>query len=299
MTNLQLTGLILVLWCIRASVFGGLLPENGSNGYQYNRPSGSAFGTTSEGDLGRRGYAGDSPERFGASAANGFDFGTRPTIAYGPPGYNSFGNGNGFIGRPGSGYNGPNGYNGIGNYPGGGGVSSGFNGFADGFRNRYNGDNSRPRPYSFQYEVRDPPSGNDYGQQETSDGNVVQGEYRVLLPDSRTQIVKYTADDVNGYNADVQYEGQAQFPRPVGGGSSIGVGITPQGYQFPGASETPYQPGFGLSPYQGRGNYNGLKGVGGGYSVGGNGIFGTGGVGVTVGAGSRNQYLPPGGGYGK
>lgn len=49
----------------------------------------------------------------------------------------------------------------------------------------------------------------------------------------------------------------------------------------------------------GRGNYNGLKGVGGGYSVGGNGIFGTGGVGVTVGAGSRNQYLPPGGGYGK
>ena len=80
----------------------------------------------------------------------------------------------------------------------------------------------QPRPYSFQYEVRDPPSGNDYGQQESSDGNVVRGEYRVLLPDSRTQIVKYTADDINGYNADVQYEGQAQFPRGGSGGFPTG-----------------------------------------------------------------------------
>ena len=87
----------------------------------------------------------------------------------------------------------------------------------------------QPRPYSFQYEVRDPPSGNDYGQQESSDGNVVRGEYRVLLPDSRTQIVKYTADDVNGYNADVQYEGQAQFPR--GGAGGFPTGGAGGGYQ--------------------------------------------------------------------
>lgn len=66
----------------------------------------------------------------------------------------------------------------------------------------------------------DPPSGNDYSQRETSDGNIVQGEYRVLLPDSRTQIVKYMADDANGYTADVQYEGQAQFSR---GGIGSGV----------------------------------------------------------------------------
>lgn len=32
----------------------------------------------------------------------------------------------------------------------------------------------------------------------------------MLLPDSRTQIVKYMADDANGYTADVQYEGQAR-----------------------------------------------------------------------------------------
>lgn len=71
----------------------------------------------------------------------------------------------------------------------------------------------QPQPYSFHYEVIDPPSSNDYSQRESSDGNIVQGEYRVLLPDSRTQIVRYTADDVNGYNADVQYEGQAQYSR--------------------------------------------------------------------------------------
>ncbi|KAL6267464.1 hypothetical protein P5V15_000540 [Pogonomyrmex californicus] len=113
-----------------------------------------------------------------------------------------------------------------------------------------------PQPYSFQYEVVDPPSGNDYSQRESSDGNVVQGEYRVLLPDSRTQIVRYMADDVNGYNAEVQYEGQAQYPR---GG-------------YPGG-------GYQAGGYQG--------GKGGGF--GGSG-FGGGGFG---GDGASNQYLPP------
>ena len=84
----------------------------------------------------------------------------------------------------------------------------------------------------------DPPSGNDYSQRESSDGNIVQGEYRVLLPDSRTQIVKYMADDANGYTADVQYEGQAQFSRG-------GIGS--------GAYGTPGQTGAG--GYQG-GKYN-------------------------------------------
>lgn len=89
----------------------------------------------------------------------------------------------------------------------------------------------QPRPYSFQYEVRDPPSGNDYGQQETSDGNgVVRGEYRVLLPDSRTQIVRYTADDVNGYRADVRYEGQARTGT-FGYSGNYQPGIFGTGYQ--------------------------------------------------------------------
>ena len=46
---------------------------------------------------------------------------------------------------------------------------------------------------------------NNYAHQADSDGNVVTGSYRVLLPDGRTQIVNYRADN-NGYVANVKYE---------------------------------------------------------------------------------------------
>lgn len=46
----------------------------------------------------------------------------------------------------------------------------------------------QPKSYEFGYAVKDPYTGNDYGRKETSDGNTVQGEYRVQLPDGRTQI---------------------------------------------------------------------------------------------------------------
>ena len=46
------------------------------------------------------------------------------------------------------------------------------------------------KPYSFAYEVVDPTGGTNFGHRETSDGAVVEGEYRVVLPDGRTQIVR-------------------------------------------------------------------------------------------------------------
>ena len=46
------------------------------------------------------------------------------------------------------------------------------------------------KPYSFAYEVVDPLGGTNFGHRETSDGGVVEGEYRVVLPDGRTQIVR-------------------------------------------------------------------------------------------------------------
>ncbi len=66
-------------------------------------------------------------------------------------------------------------------------------------------------PYKFAWAVKDEPSKNDYSHQQESDGKVTTGSYRVALPDGRTQIVTYRADE-NGYVADVKYEGEAKYP---------------------------------------------------------------------------------------
>lgn len=70
----------------------------------------------------------------------------------------------------------------------------------------------QPKAYEFGYQVRDDYTGNNYNRQEASDGNQVRGEYRVALPDGRTQIVTYYADWQTGYHADVRYEGTAHYP---------------------------------------------------------------------------------------
>ena len=67
-------------------------------------------------------------------------------------------------------------------------------------------------PFDFAYAVLDPYTGNDYSHNANSDGAVVKGQYRVLLPDGRTQVVTYTADHYNGYQAEVTYEGEAHYP---------------------------------------------------------------------------------------
>ncbi|XP_013134623.1 PREDICTED: pro-resilin-like [Papilio polytes] len=69
-----------------------------------------------------------------------------------------------------------------------------------------------PKSYEFGYTVKDSHSGNDYGRRERSDGHEVRGEYRVFLPDGRTQIVTYHADWKTGFHADVRYEGEATYP---------------------------------------------------------------------------------------
>ncbi|KAJ2939088.1 hypothetical protein O0L34_g10276 [Tuta absoluta] len=76
-------------------------------------------------------------------------------------------------------------------------------------------ENEVPKSYEFGYSVKDAQSGNDYNRHETSDGNIVRGEYRVALPDGRTQIVTYHADWKTGFHADVRYEGEAHYPEPT------------------------------------------------------------------------------------
>ncbi|XP_040582675.1 cuticle protein 18.6-like [Lepeophtheirus salmonis] len=69
----------------------------------------------------------------------------------------------------------------------------------------------RTDPYSYQYAVQDGPSGNDFSAQESSDGQVVSGSYRVLLPDGRVKVVTYEVEGGSGFVADVKYEGTPYY----------------------------------------------------------------------------------------
>ena len=55
------------------------------------------------------------------------------------------------------------------------------------------------------------PSRNDFGHQESRDGDDTQGSYYVHLPDGRLQTVQYIVDGDSGYLAEVNYEGSASF----------------------------------------------------------------------------------------
>ena len=70
-----------------------------------------------------------------------------------------------------------------------------------------------PRPFHYAYGVKDSYAGTDFDKKESQDkeGNV-QGQYRVALPDGRTQTVTYHADHYNGFVSDVTYEGHAAYP---------------------------------------------------------------------------------------
>ncbi|CAG9810007.1 unnamed protein product [Chironomus riparius] len=64
-------------------------------------------------------------------------------------------------------------------------------------------------PFDFQYAVNEIDTTNqnvDFAHTSNSDGDLTKGEYKVALPDGRIQVVRYTADWKNGYNAEVSYE---------------------------------------------------------------------------------------------
>merc|ERR1711970_395798 len=74
-----------------------------------------------------------------------------------------------------------------------------------------------PPVYAYEYGVADEYSGANFGQNEARDGYTTNGEYRVALPDGRTQVVTYNvADAYSGYVADVKYTGEPHYgPAPV------------------------------------------------------------------------------------
>ena len=69
--------------------------------------------------------------------------------------------------------------------------------------------------YNLQYEVAS--GGNsalaDHSRTETRDGRQIRGQYRVALPDGRTQVVDYTADET-GFHPTITYE-SAAIVRPI------------------------------------------------------------------------------------
>ncbi|XP_064123060.1 cuticle protein 7-like [Macrobrachium nipponense] len=76
-------------------------------------------------------------------------------------------------------------------------------------------DESTEAKYDFDWAVKDQYSGNDFGHQESRDGDHTQGSYYVQLPDGRLQTVTYYVDGDSGYVADVQYQGEARYPDSV------------------------------------------------------------------------------------
>merc|ERR1712025_774045 len=68
-------------------------------------------------------------------------------------------------------------------------------------------------PFTYNYAVNDDYSGSAFTASESDDGlGARSGSYSVALPDGRTQTVTYTTDDVNGYVADVSYDGAPSYP---------------------------------------------------------------------------------------
>lgn len=82
-------------------------------------------------------------------------------------------------------------------------------------------------PYQFEYNVNE--YGNQFGHAESSDGKQVTGRYFVRLPDGRLQTVDFKSDPYSGYIANVQYEGQPQYPITGAGGDHYLSGTGPNG----------------------------------------------------------------------
>ncbi|EDS43309.1 cuticle protein [Culex quinquefasciatus] len=124
-----------------------------------------------------------------------------PRSNYLPPNQNG-NNGYNYNANDNSGYNYPSAPSSQYGAPSGaGGSGAGANGYNYADANA----NAEPAKYSFEYDVKDYQSGNDFGHMESRDGDRTVGRYYVLLPDGRKQVVNYEADQ-NGYRPTITYE---------------------------------------------------------------------------------------------
>ncbi|XP_050424028.1 cuticle protein 7-like [Adelges cooleyi] len=70
-----------------------------------------------------------------------------------------------------------------------------------------------PNPaYSYKYGVSDPSTGDYKSAEESLSNGVVQGQYSLSEPDGTVRTVSYTADDVNGFVAQVSKGAKVAVP---------------------------------------------------------------------------------------
>ncbi|XP_049816694.1 pro-resilin-like isoform X1 [Schistocerca nitens] len=96
---------------------------------------------------------------------------------------------------------------------------------------------AEPANYEFSYSVQDGETLSDFGQEESRQGESAQGQYRVLLPDGRKQIVSYQADE-GGYRPTVEYQDTGLTAYSAGGygygrgRAGAGAGTGNRGYHY-------------------------------------------------------------------
>ncbi|XP_031827214.1 cuticular protein 5 isoform X2 [Nomia melanderi] len=94
-------------------------------------------------------------------------------------------------------------------------------------------ENYDPHPqYSFSYSVADGLTGDNKAQEETRNGDVVQGSYSLIEPDGSRRVVSYAADPINGFNAVVQKDPSitvktAVAAAPIASVAPIGAALRP------------------------------------------------------------------------
>jgi len=113
-------------------------------------------------------------------------------------------------------------------YQGGssGGSGGGGGGRGQGNRNTGASPGDPLMPYRYGYAVQDD-IGNDFNQQEQSDGAQITGQYSVVLPDCRIQTVTYSVRPETGFVAEVSYSdvGGGCTPAPPGLGPASAGGF--------------------------------------------------------------------------
>ncbi|CAO1326050.1 unnamed protein product [Diamesa serratosioi] len=63
-----------------------------------------------------------------------------------------------------------------------------------------------PANYDFNYAIDEALTGDVHSQHETAENGVIHGSYRLNDADGFLRVVEYTADDVNGFQANVRRE---------------------------------------------------------------------------------------------